>query len=255
MSDIFISYARTDRVKAKLLADALARQGWSVWWDRNIPPGRSFDEVIENALDSAKCVIVLWSQQSVSSAWVKTEAGEGARRRILIPVLIENVKVPLEFRRIQTASLLDWQGTSDHDGLGDVLDAVRHLLDDGSTKGAERDQIRQTPGTSAPPFRQEPLRPDGTGEDASSPAPGQQPPSASRKSFKSWTIKWSVLGSSIGAVAGFVLGIVDDGPLFFTPELFLTWVGGGALWGLLGGAGVGMTCGILVYHFRSDGSL
>ena len=62
MSDIFISYAREDRDKAKALAELFQHQDWSVWWDRNIPPGRSFDEVIEEALGAAKCVVVLWSK-------------------------------------------------------------------------------------------------------------------------------------------------------------------------------------------------
>jgi hypothetical protein len=56
MSDIFISYAREDRDKAKALAELCQQQDWSVWWDRRIPPGRSFDEVIEEALGAAKCV-------------------------------------------------------------------------------------------------------------------------------------------------------------------------------------------------------
>jgi pantoate kinase len=65
MSDIFISYAKEDRGKAKDIAEALKRQGLSVWWDRSIPPGKTFDTVIEEALDAANCVIVLWSKTSV----------------------------------------------------------------------------------------------------------------------------------------------------------------------------------------------
>ena len=59
MADIFISYARADRPRAARLAQALEHDGWSVWWDREIPPGRSFDEVIEEALAQARCVIVV----------------------------------------------------------------------------------------------------------------------------------------------------------------------------------------------------
>ena len=46
MNDIFISYARHDRKRVEPLAQALAAQGWSVWWDRDIPSGKSFDEFI-----------------------------------------------------------------------------------------------------------------------------------------------------------------------------------------------------------------
>ncbi len=110
MSDIFISYASADRDWARKLADVLTEHGWSVWWDRVIPAGKQFDEVIEQALDSSKCVVVLWSPTSVGSTWVKTEAAEAMRRKALIPAIIEEVKIPLEFRRLQAADLSHWQG-------------------------------------------------------------------------------------------------------------------------------------------------
>jgi hypothetical protein len=124
MSDIFISYAREDRDKAKALAELFQQQDWSVWWDRSIPPGRSFDEVIEEALCAAKCVVVLWSKNSASSDWVKSEAAEGLRRKILVPVRIGSANVPLEFRRLQTVDLSDWKGGAGHPELGGFLEAV-----------------------------------------------------------------------------------------------------------------------------------
>ena len=117
MSDIFISYASADRERARLLADALANKGWSVWWDRTIPPGKEFDQVIEEALDAAKCVVVLWSKTSTASSWVKTEAAEAMRRKILVPALIDETKIPLEFRRLQAADLSQWQGELSHPEL------------------------------------------------------------------------------------------------------------------------------------------
>jgi TIR domain len=128
MSDIFISYARADKARAELLAEAFSRQGWSVWWDREIPPGKSFDETIENALNSARCVIVLWSKDSVSSHWVKTEAAEGAARGILVPALIDKVPIPLEFKRIEAAELSDWQGDSPHAEFDQLLQTVASIL-------------------------------------------------------------------------------------------------------------------------------
>lgn len=98
MNEIFISYASENRPQAQKLASALGERGWDVWWDREIPLGKSFDEVIENALAQAKCVIVLWSAVSVASEWVRNEATEGKRRGILVPVFIEHVDAPLAFR-------------------------------------------------------------------------------------------------------------------------------------------------------------
>jgi membrane-associated phospholipid phosphatase len=111
MSDIFISYSRNDRSKAETLARALAEVGWSVWWDRNIPAGKDFAKVIEAALEDSKVAIVLWSEHSVGSRWVLTEADAAADRGILMPILIErNVEVPFAFRRIQAADLSEWDG-------------------------------------------------------------------------------------------------------------------------------------------------
>ena len=67
MADIFISYAREDRSRVKPIAEALEDQDWSVWWDPQIPPGKTFFGVIKAALDAAKCVLVLWSEQSIDS--------------------------------------------------------------------------------------------------------------------------------------------------------------------------------------------
>jgi len=110
MNDIFLSYASSDRSVAKKFADALESRGWSVWWDREIPIGENFDRVIEEELNAARCAVVLWSKESVRSRWVRAEASSAAGRGCLIPVLIEQALIPLEFTHIQAAELLNWNG-------------------------------------------------------------------------------------------------------------------------------------------------
>jgi TIR domain/Interferon-induced transmembrane protein len=109
MADLFLSYAREDRDCAEALARALSSRGWSVWWDRRIPPGQSYSEVIERELSQARCVIVLWSRKSLDSQWVQNEAADAAERKRLVPVRIEDIRPPLEFRRLQTADLFNWK--------------------------------------------------------------------------------------------------------------------------------------------------
>jgi hypothetical protein len=128
MSDIFISYASQDRERAKELAGALEQFGWSVWWDRQIPPGKTFDQVIEEELNAARCVIVLWSKDSVASRWVKTEASAAAEREILVPALIGDVKIPFEFQRIQAAHLVDWRQGTPHQDFDLLVKAVERTL-------------------------------------------------------------------------------------------------------------------------------
>jgi len=128
MSDVFISYAREDREKAQLLAHAFEEQKWLVWWDKVIPPGRKYADVIGEELASAKAVIVLWSQASVASDWVKDEATEGSNRRVLIPVLVEKVSPPYGFRQLQTADLSEWDGSSSDAELQGLVRGIGSLI-------------------------------------------------------------------------------------------------------------------------------
>jgi TIR domain len=154
MSDIFISYASADRERARLLADALAQKGWSVWWDRTIPPGKEFDQVIEEALDAAKCVVVLWSKTSTASTWVKTEAAEAMRRKILVPALIDETKIPLEFRRLQAADLSQWQGEHSHPELEKFSRSIEENIN-----SVVEPVPDAKPSPQPPPIRPQPVEP------------------------------------------------------------------------------------------------
>ena len=112
MVDIFVSYSSVDLDRVLPLVAALEAEGWNVWWDRELVTGDSFDEEIENALEVASCIVVVWSQESINSRWVRAEANEGLERRILIPVLIDPVRPPLVFRSSQTANLIGWPAES-----------------------------------------------------------------------------------------------------------------------------------------------
>lgn len=101
VSDIFLSYAREDLERAHSLAEALEGHGWSVFWDREIPAGKTWRQVIAAALHQAHCVIVTWSEASIQSDWVCEEAEEGRARKILVPVFFDEVNPPLGFREIQ----------------------------------------------------------------------------------------------------------------------------------------------------------
>ncbi len=128
MADIFVAYASADRDRVALLARELTDHGWSVWWDRKIPPGKTFDEVIEEALDESKAVLAVWTEAAATSRWVRTEAAEGAARSVLVPVLMDDVKVPLAFRRIQAADLRDWEPGTDHAGFDELIDALTEII-------------------------------------------------------------------------------------------------------------------------------
>jgi hypothetical protein len=126
MSDIFISYAHEDRPMAEALARAFEAEQLSVWWDTDIRAGKYFDEVIERELACSRLTVVLWSQQSVRSRWVRDEAQEALSLGKLVPVFIEkDVVLPLTFKRLQAADLSGWDRSSDGADFQVLLTEIR----------------------------------------------------------------------------------------------------------------------------------
>lgn len=55
------------------------------------------------------------------------------KRGILVPVLIENIKIPLEFRRIQAANVTNWKPSAPHPGFESLIASITTLV--GSAAG------------------------------------------------------------------------------------------------------------------------
>lgn len=148
MADVFVSYSRDDRARVKGIADALEAEGISVWWDPEILPGTTFDEVIDRELEAANCVIVVWSEQSRASRWVREEANDGLERDVLVPVLIDDVALPRGFKMVQTENMVDWAGDRTSDAWQRIMLQVRALT---GTEDASAGDGAPVP-TAAPPL-------------------------------------------------------------------------------------------------------
>jgi streptogramin lyase len=127
VAHVFISYAREDKAAAENVAAVLTAAGLPVWWDEEIPLGKSFEQVIEERLADASSVVVLWSTASIRSAWVRAEAREALERDLLFSVMLEDVRLPLLFREYQSANLVGWTSgpSSALDRLVNALQARR----------------------------------------------------------------------------------------------------------------------------------
>jgi formylglycine-generating enzyme required for sulfatase activity len=128
MADIFLSYAREDEPRARALAGALGSRGWSIFWDRRIPKGRDFREHLQQQLDSAGCIVVLWSRASIKSGFVIDEATEGFKNQRLVPALIEAVSQPLGFRGIEAADLTEWPNDASRDEFEELVSSIGQIV-------------------------------------------------------------------------------------------------------------------------------
>ena len=110
MASVFLSYDRDDLSRARQFAQLLQGAGHEVWWDTQVRGGAQFSKVIEQALAAADVVVVLWSKNSVESAWVRDEAGAGRDSGRLVPVTIDGTGPPIGFRQFQALDLSRWRG-------------------------------------------------------------------------------------------------------------------------------------------------
>jgi serine/threonine-protein kinase len=143
MADVFVSYKAEDRRRIKPLVEALQSEGFSVWWDEQIGGGAAWRHTIEVELNTAKCVVVVWSKRSVGEegTFVQDEATRAQQRHVYVPVLIDKVHLPLGFGETQALPLAGWHGDRSDPHYRAVLDAVRRNV--GAKRRAAPAPLRQ----------------------------------------------------------------------------------------------------------------
>ena len=148
MATVFLSYAREDSGKARPIALALEKAGHSVWWDTHVRGGAEFSRVIEEALKAADVVVVLWSERSVESPWVRDEAAFGRDHGRLVPVSLDKAEPPLGFRQFQSIDLSRWSGRGRVPNLAELGAAIAAASD-----GSEAAEPTDSPVAGRPAGR------------------------------------------------------------------------------------------------------
>jgi len=127
MSDVFVSYARSDEPQAKRVAEALRALGYRVWRDDELPAHRPYSEVIEERLKSAKAVVVLWSAEAAKSEWVRAEADAARTLHTIVQAVLDGTMPPMPFNQIQCADLREWDGDREATGWRKLLASIEAL--------------------------------------------------------------------------------------------------------------------------------
>jgi hypothetical protein len=123
MKHVFISYSSRDLQIAAALRLRLLKAKVRVAWDKDFPGGTNIRHAISEQLSRVDKVIVLWSQNSVTSDYVLGEAEAARHKRKLLPIKIRPAPddPPIDFRPYLTRDLTAWDQRLDNDGLTDLL--------------------------------------------------------------------------------------------------------------------------------------
>ena len=127
MADVFLSYARGNLDEAQRIAARLRSCGLSLWFDEKLPAHRAFSDVIEEQLEAARAVVVLWSREAVASQWVRSEANRGRERGRLVQIRLDDARLPMPFDQIQCADLRKWDGAPDEPAWRSVMAGIADL--------------------------------------------------------------------------------------------------------------------------------
>jgi|GEM_PF-2490559 len=124
MFDLFISYSSDKRSEAEIFRELFEDEGWSVWLDEKIPVGSPWLNEIEKALDIAKGVIVLWTENACESDWVIKEANYALKQNKLFGIQLEECHIPAQFNAIEAAILIGWKTKLDNPEWTNLLKSL-----------------------------------------------------------------------------------------------------------------------------------
>lgn len=127
MAHVFISYAAVDRRRVTPIVAGLRACGLDVWWDRDLTAGADFRGEIDQRLATASAVVVCWSEAAGKSRWVLAEAEEGAQKRRLVPLRLDDAPTPREFGSFHTLDFSNWTDEVDAPCMQRLVHGIKVL--------------------------------------------------------------------------------------------------------------------------------
>lgn len=134
MAKVFISYKREEQELAQFVRTKFAELGIEYFMDDELSPDENYSLGLDRQLAEAGAVLVLWTNLSVRSEFVYSEAQKGNRRRVLVAARFNQLSfddLPVPFNAFQTSDLSDWRATGaagQHPQWQNVLDALGRKL-------------------------------------------------------------------------------------------------------------------------------
>jgi hypothetical protein len=73
-ADVFLSYSSKDGEQIRSVADELERKHIPGWYDEGLIAGQPYRDVLRQRIETVKAIVVLWTENSISSKFVIAEA-------------------------------------------------------------------------------------------------------------------------------------------------------------------------------------
>src|SRR5689334_6989454 len=128
MGKVFISYAHEDHALAQRVCERLEALGFKPWIDRQEPAAKDdISTVIDGQIGQVDAVLVLWSERSRSSVWVRGEALRGLEGDKYFGALLAPVVPPVPFNAMAAPDLSDWSGLHGHQGWSALVRGLAEL--------------------------------------------------------------------------------------------------------------------------------
>jgi adenylate cyclase len=129
--EVFISYASQDKTVADAVCEALERAGVACWIaPRDVAPGKFYAESIVHAIDSAKVIVLVLSQNGSASQHVVREVERASsKRHPVVSLRLDTAPLPagLEYF-LNTSQWMDASAIGVDRALPRLVDAVKSAL-------------------------------------------------------------------------------------------------------------------------------
>lgn len=113
MTDVFMSYAHSNKDTVRVIATNLESDGRDIWWDDELTGGEFYGATIEDEIEEADRVLVAWSEAARRSVWVRGEALEALDTRKLVQIQLDRSRLPVPFNALHAIDFADWRGERD----------------------------------------------------------------------------------------------------------------------------------------------
>lgn len=92
---VFVSYSHKDNEKVLDLIKLLKRKMCRIWYDEGLTPGGSWNDDLANHISKCECVIIIITNNSIQSQYVKSELNYAiSLNKRIYPVFLEDVELP-----------------------------------------------------------------------------------------------------------------------------------------------------------------